>query len=693
MPTQGVAPSTTDAASITSHPEQRGTPTRTGNNSTVHQENPDDVKSDQDSSALEKWLVGQLSSQLGRSVVHLKQGEYQRARSVLGDQYDDTLDKYVDVAGETDGHRDDKTAKTLNSTQKSQDKYVSRVQRYRKLHDRYEQAKRNGNDRKARHLARRLDRIQKNISQSSDDLTSNYGRLSNDSNIDTTDEIRTVRNVTRNISKEQAAVRKEEFIATNLTATVESPSVSFHDPLRISGRLTDANGTGIGNRSIRLHMGDNRTIRVQTDDNGTFTVVGRPTVLPLGTQPFRIDYQPSGSSIYLGSNTTVRANVSQVPSAVTISKHTRRTRYNETVTVSGKVRSKSVPAVNVPVAIFIGGTQIGTTNTTTGGTFSFHRRVPATVPPGSQTVRVTIPLQHKALAASSKRKPITIESTATNLTLSGTPMGNQNGTGSKGEKRRVKLTGKLRAADGTPIENQPVAILVGGTTVKTVQTNANGTYRTMLRLPSKALTNHNGTKVVATFDGKGSNLRSARATTALVLAPGGHSDDHTVIRWLIGIVLVGIGSLLLWQSGIVDEVRRRTGGDGDTATTDGIGPAAETDSPAETTSTADSSESTAMTGTLLDRARAAFESDEYDRAVELAYSATRYRLGSAISTPTSTHWEFYNACREADLSDETVSTIADVTERYEYAVFTTRRVSREMATSVLDSVTSLVGED
>jgi hypothetical protein len=96
---------------------------------------------------------------------------------------------------------------------------------------------------------------------------------------------------------------------------------------------------------------------------------------------------------------------------------------------------------------------------------------------------------------------------------------------------------------------------------------------------------------------------------------------------------------------------------------------------------------------FLDRARSAYDAGEFETAVEMGYGATRNRFASVVPTAASTHWEFYNACREADLDDETVSTIGDVTQQYERAAFAANRVSRETATAVIEAASSLVGED
>ncbi|WP_435156645.1 hypothetical protein [Haladaptatus sp. DFWS20] len=675
LPAQVVALSSADEQpSLSSRTHDVQTTPFARNNSTIHHENPDSVESEGDLSGLERWLAGRLSSRLGGSMVQLEQGEYQKARSMLGDDYNDLLSKYVEVSGETAGTQDDRTAKTLQNAQRNQETFVSRVQRYRDLHDRYQRAKRNGNDKKARRLARRLERLENEINRTSGNLTSNYEQLSENTNVSTDNEIETVRNVTRNVSEQQATIRDAEFVATNLTATIQSTNVSFRDPVRVTGRLTVENGTGVANRSVHLVLGGNRSKRVRTSENGTFSLVGRPAVAALGNQSFRVEYRSVNESVFLGSNTTVYANVSQVSSAVTISNHSGNTRYNDTVSVSGAVRAGNVTAADVPVAIFVGQTRVGTTRTATNGTFSFNTSLPAGVPAGGRVVRVAFPFENRALTAVNASAPITVSSSATTLTLSGSSDG----------PRSVDLSGQLRTVDGTPIPNQRVVIRANGSQIASTTTDANGTYRVSLVLPA-TLSDNGNTTFVAAFDGTGKNVDSARDSTALALSVGDDGPlDKTTLGWLASFGLAGLitlGGFFLWRSGFLANLR--VGDDGVTETNDAV---------TETTRSEPVSSSSA-TRTLLETSRSALEAGEFETAVEMAYAATRDRFDANIATPTATHWEFYNACRDANLSDDALAAIRNVTERYEETAFAANRATRETATTVIEAVSSLVGDE
>ncbi|WP_231186680.1 carboxypeptidase-like regulatory domain-containing protein [Haladaptatus sp. DYF46] len=677
LPAQA-AVSATDAAQFTSTPERVGTVPLARNNTTVHHEDPDDARSEKDMSKLERWLAGRLSSRLGGSTLNIEQGQYDKAQSVLGNDYNDMLDKYVDVAGETEGTDDDRTAKNLRKTKETQRHYVSRVQRYQTLYDRYQTAKRNGNDAKARKLARRLERLQKDINGTSGNLTSHYDRLSNGTNIDTSNETRQIRNVTRSISAKQAEVRESEFVTTNLTATVNSTNVSFLDPLRVSGRLTGENGTGLGNRSIVLRLSENRSVRVRTAANGTFSLVGRPAVVAVGNRSFRVAYDPANLSAYLGSNTTVQATVSKTTSSIRISNHTNRTRYNDTVSVSGRVTTGWVNVSDVPLAVYVGRTRVGTTHTGPSGSYSFSTPLPVDVPTRAKKVRVSLPFENGALTASNATAPLTVGHTATNLTLSGTP----------GEGRSVDLSGRLETADGAAVAGQRVRIFTNGTQVASTRTNENGTYRVSLVLPPSLVSAEGKTTFVARFDGRMKSVESARTSKRFAVStPESGPLDSTTRAWLVSLgvaTLLTLGGFFLWRSDI--------GGGDDADERDDVNEHAP---DGDSVPVADDSTPDAVVSarTFLDRARSARDAGEFETAVEMGYAATRNRFSGAIPSAASTHWEFYNACREAGLGDETVSTIGDVTERYERAAFAANRVSRETATAVIDAASSLVGEE
>lgn len=673
LPAQAAAVSTSDVARFSSQPEHVGAASFARNNSTVHHENPDDVQSEGDVSELERWLSSRLSSQLGSSTVRIEQGQYEKAHSVLGDDYDDLLSKYVEVSGQTDGTADDKTAKTLKDAQQSQRRYVSRVQRYHQLYDRYQRAKRNGNDEKARTLARKLERLQKDIDRSSSNLTTNYNRLSNGTNVSTADEMRRIRNVTQNVSSQQATVREAEFTQTNLTATIRTPNVSFFDPIRVTGRLTDENGTALGNQSIQLRLGGNRSQRVRTSEDGSFSLVGRPAVVSRGNRSFRVEYHPTNESIYLGSNATVQANVSPVAAMIDISNHTRRVQYNDTVAVSGRVHARQVGATDVPLAVFLGETRLGTTRTGPDGSFSFNTTLPAGVPANSSAIRVAFPFRDRALNALNATAPVVVDPSATTLTLSGTT----------GKTRSVDLSGYLNTTTGAPVADQRVSILVNGTQVASTRTDENGTYRVSLVLPPSLVSADGNATFVARFDGRGKNVESAH--TATELAVSGADDgplDSTTRGWLVSLgvaALITLGGFFLWRSDF-------GGGDADP---DGPGGVA-TDADTVTESDDATTDPSVSAAAFLDRARSARDAGDFETAVEMGYAATRDRFDAVVPTAASTHWEFYNACREADLAAETLSTIADVTERYERAAFAANRVSRETATAVIDAASTLV---
>ncbi|RRJ29461.1 carboxypeptidase-like regulatory domain-containing protein [Halocatena pleomorpha] len=677
LPVSVVALSPADTSTINSTEKIESTPLAR-NNSTIQQENPDAIQSNGDLSSLQKWLASRLSSRLTGSTIKLEKGQYEKAHSVLGNRYDDLLSKYVDVSENTDGTHDDKLAKTLKNTQQSQRTYVSKAQRYRKLHDRYQRAKQHGNDKRARRIAHELDRLAKGINRSSGNVTTDYNQLSDSTNVSTVSEKRRIQNITRNISQQQASVREKEFDHTNLTVSLDSHEASFLDPIQLTGRLTDENGTGIENQSIRLQLGGNRSKRVsnRTDESGNFTLTARPSVLTLGSHALRIEYAPQNSSIYLGSNTTVSVNISQDSGTISISDRTKWTRYNHTTSVSGHVRAEGIVARDVPVAVYIGDERLGTTRTAPNGSFSVAPPLPANVSAGKHQLHIAFPFSNRALTAKNATAPITVAATPTELTLTETTGGTQN----------ASLSGRLRTRDGTSLPNQPIFFFANGTKVASAQTDKNGTYRVSFDNPSRAVSEDGKMTLVARFNGHKKSVKSARASTVITV------DVHDtgllsqkLRKWLLGIgaiTLTMLGGFFLWRS------NTRGGNDTDEytqASTDGV-----------VTTVSDESVDALSSPTapiFLDRARSALDAGEFETAIKMGYAATRDRFGGVVPETASTHWEFYNACREAKLTDETLATIGDVTELYEKAAFAAEQVSGGTATTAIGAVSSLVDDE
>ncbi|WP_227357499.1 MSCRAMM family protein [Haladaptatus salinisoli] len=639
------------------------------NNSTqVRHKDPSKVQSQEELGNLEQWLAGQLGSRLKSSTVKLSQGEYQAADSVVGDRYNKLLGKYVDVAGRTKGTKDDQRIKKFKSAKKNQAKYSSKVAKYRRTYKKYQRAKKNGNDQKARSLARRLNNLSTSINRTSGNLTNNYQDISNSTDADLTQQRETVQKITSNVTHQTAEVRSAEFVQTEISAEIESSEVSFREPITITGELVDENGTELSNETIRLQLGGNRTNVTTTDEDGDFTITGRPAVLPLGEQSVTLDHVPNASSIYLGSNTTVEADIQQTQPTITLSQSPKHGRYNKTITVSGRVHVDDVGDKGIPVIVKSGKTVIGNTTTQEDGSFTLSENLSSAVPAGNRQLQVSVPLQNRALAFTSTRAPITIHPTNTSLNITSRTLNQGN----------LSVSGNLTTANGVPLSNQTVILRANGSQVGTVTTDSNGTYTSQVQLPpSLAATNKTHVRLSAVYSGKGTNLDATQASSLVRLQPATSSNSFLLWAGVAGVgVLLTIGGFAIQRSGWFSDSE------------ESAEPKIEENQLAPDTDIEEAEETKAVTiREWADQAATALAENELQTAVETAYATGRqYYLATdeTISETGRTHWEFYQFCQDQDFTDQEIERLRQLTMLYEQATFTTTSITQENAEQAVE---------
>lgn len=649
----------------------------TGNDSGVRHVNPDSTSDDGDSDALESYLSEQLGSHLSESAIQISQGEYDRAKGVLGEEYRSALDKYVDVAGET-GNED--TAETFRETRERQRDFANSTQAYRQTLRAYREAKQNGNDERARRLARELEEQADAIVQNGSSLRRTYGTLTNETTADFGEAETAVNLTIENVTEQQAQVRDVEFVATNLTIRAESTRLSFADPLRISGRLTLENGTAIGGRRIALRI-HNRTVTTRTDVDGRFTAQYRPITLPADAGNVTVRYVPNATSILFGSNASVPVEVTQVDSTVVVQNSTDSAAYNDSVAATARVTAAGTPVPGLPVALSVDGRRLATGRTTENGTVAMNGTLPIGVRSGDRSLQVAIATPSRAVARSAATRALSVSETATDLTVQATT-----------SDTTVTVSGRLTTANGGGAAGQAVEVRRDGTTVTSVQTGPEGTYRARFERERGQ-----SYRITTVYDDPSTNLGPATAqTTVAVSRPGGDGSSPGLLAevsgWVRGLLpwsgggiggygngarvfvtnnpaLVGVGLLVLLLGGVALLVSRR-------------GIEGEVEESTQTQSAVTRNDAATDDGDVLAAARSFLDTDA-TAAVERAYRGVRWHLQArGIGTSAATHWEFYRACRAADIDD--VDALEELTETYEQAAFGHRTVSSGDAESAIE---------
>ncbi|ELZ14187.1 hypothetical protein C477_21115 [Haloterrigena salina JCM 13891] len=630
----------------------------TADNDTVRHRNPDEYDEGADQAELERWLSDKLSGQLEDGAIQLSEGEADLASQLVGDEYSDRLEQYVEVTGDAE------RAEAFDQAQNEQKRMTEAVSEYEETKEEYEAAREAGDEERARELARELESLAGEIGNSSQNVQDHYDAISNDSDIDLTDAAEEIEDVNEEVQTEQAAVREESFVETELSIEATSEYISFTDPLDASGTIETEDGTPIANEEIRLKVG-NQEIRTETDESGWFDFEYRPISVPLSADSVTVEYVPENESAYLGSETSVPVDIEQVEPTIAIDDVEPATvAYGDRVAVDYDLRVGDERVDDVPVVASIDGTPLGLFGSSNGSTTG-NPTVPVDVPSGEHDLRISLPFEDRALASVADSTTVTVAETEPELSVSASSTG----------EREVTVNGTLEATGGG-VEGQSVRIVADGTVLETVSTDADGAFGASVTVPEETATGE--VQLVAVHDDEGTNLARTEAATTVTFPTAADSLLPTWAWLALGLFVAAVSAGGYWYRNRASE------------------PAPVPTDPDE----ADDAPTTAGTPdpvssrTLLSRASDQLSSGNPNDAVRDCYAAVRQSLESrfAASGPL-THWEFYRRYSDQSADAETASApLRDVTEGYERAAFGPDGVSEREAEAVLERARELCSE-
>ncbi|WP_372480338.1 hypothetical protein ACAH01_04175 [Halomicrobium sp. HM KBTZ05] len=651
----------TGVASDAAVAQSTATPDET-TNATVQHEDPDSVSDSGDVQQLRRWLGNRLDSQLESSSVALSEGEYERARAVLGDDYDSRLEQYVDVAGDTGGGGDGDAGETYREVGQNQRNLTTQLQRFERAQERYQSARREGNTSEARAAAREMARLADRVNDTSTSVTQGYARLGNQTGIDTAAEQTAVRNVTTNTTETATTVRRQTFVETNLTVLDATRAIAYDDPLRLTGRLATANGTAVANERLVIEIAD-RPHQITTDSDGRFELAYRPRTLPHNASAVTVQYVPDNASIYLGSSATLPVEVEQVPATLTVRNATEETSYGRPAGGTAVLEVEGEPVEGVPLTATLGGVSLGRATTDERGRVRFRSNLSARVSPGQRSLRVSTALSKRAITTAGSNATVDVVSTPTTLSVDATRA-----------DENVSLTGQLTTEAGDPVDSQTVSITRDGSLVTTVRTDEDGRFAATLPTDGSAAT----VDVGARFDGGGTNLESSRAT--VTISTDVNASDGGVVNWLFGDgrwFTIAAGVVILAGGGLF--VRRRR------TREEAPDEAVDRSTPTRTaTPTADDALAAA-----LDRADRFLDGGAAGAAVRAAYAGVRD--GYLEASSTDTHWELLE--RSEALDDAERTALERIVETYERAAFSAEGIDRDDAAATIDAARSLFERD
>lgn len=628
------------------------------NNTTIQHENPDQVNDDGDQDDIQQWLQGRMGDLLQQSAIQISDGEYETAQSVLGEQYNDYLSKYVDVAGDTAGQDESTAAQALNETRAEQQAYAATLEEYRSTYDAYQDAKAAGNETRAQQLARELVRLADQLTATSTDVTNSYETIGNTTGANGSNPINQIGAITANVTNQQQAVVDAEFIPTQLSVRNVSPTGSYTSPIQIHGTLH-------ANQSlpsqIRIQVGAvNHTVAVGS--NGEFVVSYRPVSERTGEQTLSVAYQPASTSIFRGANATATTQITAVRPTLSVTTNQTTTQYHERVSIQGRVTVNGTGVAGVPLDLALADRVRTTVETNATGAYTATIVVPAGVPVGDVTVTAAVGFRDRAIAATSAHTPITVEETTPKLSATATR-----------NQTQTQIVGRLTAA-GMGVSGQRVRVLQNGTELTTAPTNATGGYQ--VAIPQSIAAPGSDLQVV--FSGENSNLVRATAQTRVPVTGGGSGGLPIALVGLVGGLVLVLGGGVVWY---------RHQQVGDTTTTE-PGATEDTRTPAEHSTPTEETPRSPSVGLPKTVGSAA--------AVRQAYAGVRQAVGPFLSSDDvgRTHGEFAQTV-QAELDPSVGAAVAELSRVYERAAYAETGVSDdelEAATRAVETVRGWLAE-
>lgn len=634
----------------------------------VQHEHPDNVSDDEDLEAVGGWLGDRMGEIHADCTDGISIGEFDACEN-LDEEYESFLERYVTVERETVDDEDDQTAETFNETRENQRKLAALHAEFNATLEAYQEARAAGDDERARELARELRRLADEIEALGGLVEASFRELDGATAADLNASADATRASTDDVVRTTVTIEAETFDPTTLRATIDGTATT-DEPANLTGRVTDENDTALSEGAVLVES-PTQELSTELKPDGTYELAYQPVMEPIGATTLSVRYVPPDESAFLGSETNVSTTVEETASTIDLAESPQTAAFDESVTVAGSVRVGNGVADSIPVALYVGGERLGTTQTSSDGTFEATGRLPATVSVGDTDVEVRASESGVAVGVSRATSSVAVEETETALTVEATD-----------SEDGVTVSGRLETADGAAISDEQITITVEGDE-RTARTDDSGAYE--LSVPGA----DEERAVVATYDNPETNLGSNEATTRIEAGLGvtdeaGESAIDRLISAfganLIRNSALALAAVLVVLSGGYAYRRRNAAMEAETIPPAASADAAESDRPDTTETDTPAVTPDALLSTARDRL-----AESPDSAVEVGYAAARSMLSGGRAVDSRTHWEFYHDV-ESDLDTERQSALRSVTTAFETAAFAPMSLDANEAAAALDDV-------
>ncbi|WP_253739187.1 hypothetical protein [Halohasta salina] len=641
-------------------------PSNTSNTSSRHI-GPELTQNEPSAEIVISEAEARVGSRLLNSTDALQAGQFDTAETTISGNTTDLLRQYERLAAQTESTADDEIAQEFNLTVQQQRELIGTARNSSSIYNEYQLARANGNQTRARQLARTLLKQTQDGNQTAERLTNQYEKLANETDLNATQTLTEINDAQARLAEIQDTVRSETLTPTSLRVSTPA-AASPTQPMDISGTLS-SNNSQLTNKTIKISLGD-RTVQTKTNEAGEFNASLRPLMIASGQQTVSVQFIPETTSIYDGQRVEKSIQIDSISPTADIQYSPSHVQFNETVVINGEVDAGQVPLSDVPVTTTIAGRPFKSVRTDHQGNFRISESLPATIPNGSQQIDVVISKQNVAVQPTIKTGEIYVNLTETELSF----------TSIQTDGSNITFVGQLTTTEGTELSDRRISISQGNSSSVVSYTNQSGYFDGSTSMEatsdiSQLLFSPDKHTLTARYDSTGENLEPSTQTTMV-----SYSSPISMPLQQIGFVGLTVAAIIyavsVWR-------RRESKSNGSEDELSGVIDS-EAALPTETVEEASPDK-------LLSHAKKYHDAGNVEAAAGLGYVALRKKHMKSHDVARSlTHWELCRTLR-SELDSSSHELLYEVTEIYERVLFSDKKfVSNSELDIIFEKLTDVI---
>lgn len=345
------------------------------------QENPDSVLESGNTTRPTSQLLDPVVDRLIRSTEQIESGNYDEAKQLLGDDYDEKVSSYMELyrVAQPDNTQVQERKILLSETGAKQVEYADIMSEYKQTQSEYQFAKLENDQEREERLARELKRLSRELQQREQIIVGNYNQISDElqsSAINIRQKTGEIEAQTRDtVGQELPSLTVEDSPETALAGTIISSS----------GRVEIADEPA-SSVSIRMYLEGELLVQTRSNDDGAYVIRGPvPADVPVGSNNLSVVAGEGDTGLIAVSEQNaltvreaepaltlraVREETTSLQEETTEQEERRAEQTGQNVTIFGELLATPEAGIaDQNVSIFVEGEQQETVRTGPGGKY------------------------------------------------------------------------------------------------------------------------------------------------------------------------------------------------------------------------------------------------------------------------------------------------------------------------------------